>query len=226
MTSAKSILAIECTHQCISVAVSRPEGVVERTVREWRRTAETIVPLIERVLAEAKIGREDVRALAVSSGPGSFTALRIGMATAKGIAYGLECPLVTVPTVEALAHSAVGHTEAACLVPVVPARKGEFYYAVYRRDAEGLRQDAPVSYATVGRLKEALGSCGERCALVARETAPLEEVCVARGVDAVRADFFTAASLISLAEKRLETGGIPPLESVTPEYQQKFRPEG
>ncbi len=206
--------------------MSRPDSVVERTIREWRRTAETIVPLIDRVLAEAKAEREDVRALAVSSGPGSFTALRIGMATAKGIAYGLGCPLVTVPTVEALAHSAIGHTDTACLVPVVPARKGEFYYAVYRRDAEGLRPDAPVSYAPLERLKEALDSCGGRGALVARDTAPLEEICAVAGFDALRADFFTAASLIPLAEKRLEAGDITPLESVTPEYQQKFRPEG
>ena len=226
LTFSHKILAIECTHQCISVAVGLQDGVVEETLREWQRTAESIVPLADRVLLSSETVLEDIDFLAVSSGPGSFTALRIGMATAKGIAYGTGIPLVAVSTMEALAMSAREHVDASCLVPVIPARKGEFYYAVYFRKNEELEEGEKTVYAPVDSLREFLESRRERCAVVARDITPLEEVCRAVGADAVRADFFTAASLIPLAEKKFAAGKLPSLETVTPDYQQKFRPKG
>ena len=224
LTFSHKILAIECTHQCISVAFGAHGNVVEETVREWQRTAESIVPLIDRVLALAGAAIEDVQLLAISSGPGSFTALRIGMATAKGVAYGTGIPLVTVSTMEALADSASHHSRASCLVPVIPARKGEFYYTIYVHKGNGLEEMDRTSYAKEERLKEILATCGDRCTVVAREIASLEEVCRTAGVDALRADFFTAASLIPLAEKKYAAGEVGSLETLTPDYQQKFRP--
>ena len=224
-TFSHKILAIECTHQCISVAVGFPDGVTEETLREWQRTAESIVPLVDRVLLSSETVLEDIDFLAVSSGPGSFTALRIGMATAKGIAHGTGIPLVTVSTMEALAESARNHVDTPCLVPVIPARKREFYCAVYFRKNEELEEGEKIAYVPVDSLREFLESRRERCAVVARDITPLEEVCRAAGADAVRADFFTAASLIPLAEKKYVAGEVPPLETVTPDYLQKFRPK-
>ena len=225
-TFSHKILAIECTHQCISAAFGGPEGAVEETVREWQRTAESIVPLVQRVLASAGATVSDIDLLALSSGPGSFTALRIGMATAKGLAYGTGVPLVTVSTIEALAESARHHVGASLLVPVIPARKGEFYYAVYTLKDGGLEEIEKTSYVPVEKLEKVLDSQDCRCAVVARDIVPLEEVCRSAGVDTVRADFFTAASLIPLAEKKYGAGEVHPLETVTPDYLQKFRPKG
>ena len=207
------------------MAVGCPDGVVGETLWEWQRTAESMVPLFQRVLASAGTNISDIDLLALSSGPGSFTALRIGMATAKGIAYGTGIPLVTVSTMEALAMSAREHVDVSCLVPVIPARKGEFYCAVYFRKNEELEEGEKIAYVPVDSLREFLESRRERCAVVARDITPLEEVCRAAGADAVRADFFTAASLIPLAEKKYVAGGVPPLETVTPDYLQKFRPK-
>ncbi len=221
----RNILAIECTHQCISAAVGFPGGVVEETVREWRRTAESIVPLVDRVLASAETAIGEIDLLAVSSGPGSFTALRIGMATAKGFAYGAGIPLVPVSTMAALAESAQYHVEVPCIVPVIPARKGEFYYSVYAVKDEEMKEVEKTAYAPVDRLKGLLDEKSRQCAVVARDIDPLEDICRAAGVDAVQADFFTAASLIPLAEKKYVAGEVSPLETVTPDYQQKFRPK-
>lgn len=207
------------------MAVGSPEGVVEETLREWQRTAESIVPLVQKVLASAEKTIDDIDLLALSSGPGSFTALRIGMATAKGIAYGAEIPLVTVSTIEALAESARHHVGTSRLVPVIPARKGEFYYAVYAIGNGGLKELEKTSYVPVEKLKKILDSQDDRCVLVARDTVPLDDVCRSAGVDAVKADFFTAASLIPLAEKTYAAGEMPSLETVTPDYLQKFRPK-
>lgn len=208
------------------MAVGSPEGVVEETLREWQRTAESIVPLVRRVLASAEKTINDIDLLALSSGPGSFTALRIGMATAKGLAYGAEIPLVTVSTIEALAESARHHLDASLLAPVIPARKGEFYYAIYAVGNDGLEELEKTSYVPVEKLEKVLDSQDCRCAVVARDIVPLEEVCRSAGVDAVKADFFTAASLIPLAEKTYAAGKTPSLETVTPGYMQKFRPKG
>lgn len=219
-------LAIECTHQCISVAVGSPEGVFEETLREWQRTAESIVPLVHKVLALAEKTIDDIDLLALSSGPGSFTALRIGMATAKGFAYGAGVPLVTVSTIEALAESARHHHDASCLVPVIPARKGEFYYAVYTAGNDGLKVLEKTSYVPVEKLEKVLEGQGDQCVVVARNIVPLEESCRSAGVEALQAEFFTAASLLPLAEKTYAAGEVPPLETVAPGYMQNFRSKG
>ena len=207
------------------MAVGGPGGVVEETLWEWQRTAESIVPLVDKVLVSAETALNDIDFLALSSGPGSFTALRIGMATAKGIAYGTGIPLVTVSTMEALAVSAREHVDTPCLVPVIPARKGEFYYAVYTLKDDGLEEIEKTVYAPAGRLIAFLEPRKDRCAVIARDIDPLENACRTAGVNAVTADFFTAASLIPLAEKKYAAGEVPPLEIVTPDYQQKFRPK-
>ena len=208
------------------MAVGSPDGVVEETLWEWQRTAESIVPLVDRVLASADTAMENIDLLALSSGPGSFTALRIGMATAKGFAYGAGIPLVTVSTMEALVESARNHVDTHCLVPVIPARKGEFYYAAYSTKGNELEEVEKIAYASIDRLEEFFEPWRGRCAVVARDIAPLEGLCMAAGVEAVKADFFTAASLIPLAEKKFAEGDIPPMETVVPDYQQKFRPKG
>ncbi len=207
------------------MAVGGPGGVVEETLWEWQRTAESIVPLVDKVLVSAETAVSDIDLLALSSGPGSFTALRIGMATAKGIAYGTGIPLVTVSTMEALAVSAREHVDTPCLVPVIPARKGEFYYALYVAKNEKLEVVERTTYAPVDRLKKFLRSQREPCTLVGREIVSLEEVCRTAGAGAVKADFFTASALIPLAAKKYTAGEVPPLEIVTPDYLQKFRPK-
>lgn len=207
------------------MAVGLPGGIVEETLREWQRTAESIIPLVDRVLFSAGTGLEKIDLLAISSGPGSFTALRIGMAAAKGMAYGRGLPLVTVSTMEALAVSARDCADAECLVPVIPARKGEFYHTMYSRKDDKLEEVEKTAYAPLDRLKEFLEPWKERCAVVARDIVPLQEVCRAAGVQAVKADFFTAASLIPMAEEKFAAGDLPPLETVIPDYQQKFRPK-
>ena len=97
-----NILAIECTHEALSVAVVKGGIVTEAVSADWKRAAESLVPLVEQVMTESRLNRRELEYIAISSGPGSFTALRIGMSVAKGIAYGLGIPLVPVPTMPAL----------------------------------------------------------------------------------------------------------------------------
>ena len=79
-----------------------------------------------------------VQAVAVSAGPGSYTGLRIGASTAKGIAYGLQVPLVAIPTLQIMAASAISHGASGLLCPMIDARRMEVYNAFYRSDLSEL----------------------------------------------------------------------------------------
>ena len=83
-----NILAIECTHEALSAAVLSAGIVTEAVSADWKKAAESLVPLVEQVMTRSGLNRQELEGIAISSGPGSFTALRIGMSVAKGIAYG------------------------------------------------------------------------------------------------------------------------------------------
>jgi tRNA threonylcarbamoyladenosine biosynthesis protein TsaB len=119
------------------VGVARDGAVLAEAVhREVRSHADTLPTLVERVLTEAGCAIEDLDALAVSIGPGSFTGLRVGLALAKGIAFAGDLPLAPVPTLEALAWVA-GATSGETVCAALDARKREVYAAFFRIDAGG-----------------------------------------------------------------------------------------
>ena len=100
--------------------------------------SETLMPHIETALRMARVEKSELEGIAVSIGPGSFTGLRIGLASAKMMAYALHIPLIAVPTLEALAHHYI--CEGVRLVPMVDAQKGNVYAQefVWRADGDAL----------------------------------------------------------------------------------------
>jgi tRNA threonylcarbamoyladenosine biosynthesis protein TsaB len=105
--------------------------------------AEIILPLVDSVLRPAGIGLSEVAGIAVSIGPGSFTGVRIGLSTVKGLAYGTGMPAVGISTLQAIAARVAGFEGRVC--PILDARKGEVYAAVFRiwgNQLERLTQDA------------------------------------------------------------------------------------
>lgn len=100
----KPLLVLETSGEICGVCVYYNETkYAESTVRIKNVHSEKLIQLVEQTLSSAGAELKDVRAVAVSSGPGSFTGLRIGMSTAKGIAFGASLPVVAVPTFDALA---------------------------------------------------------------------------------------------------------------------------
>jgi tRNA threonylcarbamoyladenosine biosynthesis protein TsaB len=92
--------------------------------------SEMLLPLIEQVLHTAGMAMRDIDLLAVSQGPGSFTALRIGMSVVIGLAIATHKKIVSVPSLDGLAYNAYGSSHLIC--PMLDARRGELYYACYR----------------------------------------------------------------------------------------------
>ena len=142
-----TILAMDTATMVSSVAVATEERVLAELTAETRFThSETLVPNIEEVLRLADVQREDLSAVAVSLGPGSFTGLRIGLAAAKAIAYALSIPLVGVPTLEVLATAYP--LQGAAVAPLIDAQKGNAYFALYRFTESGLVCEKDVAVAS------------------------------------------------------------------------------
>ncbi len=222
-----NILAIECTHEALSAAVSRSGVVTEAVCAEWKKAAESLVPLVEQVMTESRIKRQELECIAISSGPGSFTALRIGMSVAKGIAYGLGMPLQPVPTMPAMAASL--RAAAGMVMAVIPARKGEYYYASYRSEdlSSGLWHDEVHrgSAADVAAATAVLARSGE-AVVVGRRLIELIPLLACSGAVYREADFFSARSLFSATEKLFAVPDVAGLNGVTPDYRQAFSPNG
>lgn len=113
-------------------------------------------PFIQEVLKQASVIVNELDAVAVGTGPGSFTGLRIGVATAKGLSYSLDIPLIAIPTMETLARQAKGNYD--YIVSVVDARRMEVYSSVYNTDFEVITEtEAKVidldSYKTIADSK-------------------------------------------------------------------------
>lgn len=93
-------------------------------------SAAWIQPAIKNLLSEEKVALHQIKAIALSNGPGSYTGLRVGMATAKGLCYALNIPLITISTLKMMAISAV-HLEADLYCPMIDARRMEIFTAIY-----------------------------------------------------------------------------------------------
>ena len=107
------------------------------TLDDSNRQSSMLVPAIESLFQKCSMKMSDCDAVAASSGPGSYTGLRVGVSTAKGICYGLGKPLIAVPTLEILLAEAMemeGCEGAAYYVPMLDARRMEVYQAVYDKD--------------------------------------------------------------------------------------------
>jgi tRNA threonylcarbamoyladenosine biosynthesis protein TsaB len=133
------VLGIETSTTQGGVAIIGEDRVLCETVLNVEVThSERLLPAVDRALDEARITLDGLGGIAVSIGPGSFTGLRIGLSTAKGLAYATGLPLVGVPTLEAMAWTLPAARWQVC--PVLDARKQEVYAALFRHEPEGLRR--------------------------------------------------------------------------------------
>ncbi len=134
------ILAIDTASTCCSVALTRGsvvggEVVASVSLNSSVTHSRRLLTAIDWLLAESGMDLQDVDGLGVSIGPGSFTGLRIGMATVKGLATALNKPLLGVSTLDALALSCTGER---LICAVLDARKKEVYTCFYRYDLQGI----------------------------------------------------------------------------------------
>src|SRR5256885_4014093 len=142
-----NLLAIDTSTDFCSVAASRGEAVFSRHERASQRQAETILGMVEEVLAEAGIELARIRGIAYGEGPGSFTGLRIAAGVTQGLALARGIGVIGVGSLLALSEEAAKDAASGRVIACLDAHKGEVYHAAYRRAGAGWEEvSAPGLY--------------------------------------------------------------------------------
>lgn len=124
------ILGIESASLVASVAIVEDDSLLaEYSVNHKKTHSQTLLPMIDEIVKMTETDLSTLDAIAISGGPGSFTGLRIGSATAKGLGLALNVPLVHVPTVDAMAYVMYGYDGLIC--PILDAKRGQVYGGLY-----------------------------------------------------------------------------------------------
>jgi len=125
-----TILAMDTSCNACTAAIVADDKMVAQTVVNNKRThSEKLMPMIETMFAAAEISLSEIDVIAVANGPGSFTGVRIGVATAQGLAHSLGIPCISVSTLEALAGNVFGTSGIIC--PILNARREQVYTSIF-----------------------------------------------------------------------------------------------
>ncbi|OUQ14944.1 tRNA (adenosine(37)-N6)-threonylcarbamoyltransferase complex dimerization subunit type 1 TsaB [Lachnoclostridium sp. An14] len=153
------ILGIESSSLVASAAIVTDDILTaEYTVNFKKTHSQTLLPMIDEIVRMTETELETIDAIAVSGGPGSFTGLRIGSATAKGLGLALKKPLIHIPTVDAMAWNLWGARGLVC--PIMDAKRNQVYTGIYRME-NGLEAVKEQCAMDMGALAEELNGLGE-----------------------------------------------------------------
>ena len=218
------ILAIDTATETASVALARPDGeiVAELTWQAGRNHTMHLHPTLRHVMMLAAIEPKDLTGIVATRGPGSFTGIRIGLATAKGLAQGLDVPIVGVPTLAVTAFGAIhlGQT----VWSVVGAGRGQYSAAAYAAsDDGGIMHLVEESIVSPEELCEMMAARRENCILTGEFDDSLGELALERvgqavtiAPDVVRAR--SAANAARLGLLRLGHGDADDVATLEPLY--------
>lgn len=153
------ILAIDTSGAVASVAVWEDGMIRAEFSMNFKKThSQTILPMLEEVKEKIELDMTSLDAIAVAAGPGSFTGLRIGSATVKGLGFALNKPIVPVPTVDGLAYNLYGTDKVVC--PLMDARRNQTYTGLYEYVKNGTKYDINVIKPQCAvMIEEILNAC-------------------------------------------------------------------
>jgi len=132
------ILALECSTELLSVAVYASGELCQRVDDGGNRHGDRLLRLIDAALADARVSKLELGAIAFGCGPGAFTGVRMAVAAAQGIAYGLGIPALPISSLAALAQEAFDRDAATPILALADARMGEVYAGYFAVDDDGL----------------------------------------------------------------------------------------
>ncbi len=155
------ILGMDSSGLVASVAIMEDEVLLAEYTTDYKKThSQTLLPMLDEIRGMIDLDLSTIDAIAIAAGPGSFTGLRIGSATAKGLGLALKKPLVEIPTLEGLAFNLWGTDKLVC--PIMDARRSQVYTGVYAFEAKGegfemktlMDQEAMDVHELVAKLNE------------------------------------------------------------------------
>lgn len=173
-TSHEHVLAIEASTEQCSVALSSDTVVTFETSDIPKSHGKVLLPMIDALLEQRHVAKSQLSAIAVSTGPGSFTGIRIALSVAQGLGYGLDIPLIGANSLEimafsmmqkqqqnALAHGECGKAPAITIIPALDARMGEVYWSAYELSEQGLVETCKPQVSSPEVLNNHLSSIAE-----------------------------------------------------------------
>lgn len=155
------ILAIDSSGLVATVAILEDDQTIaEYTVNYKKTHSQTLLPMLDEIVKMTEFDLSTVDAIAVAGGPGSFTGLRIGAATAKGLGLALNKPLIHIPTVDGLAYNLYGTAGLIC--PIMDARRSQVYTGLYRFENDEFQVVEQQMAISLQELVEKLNQYGEK----------------------------------------------------------------
>ena len=154
------ILGLDSSGLVASVAVVEDDNLLGEYTSNYKKThSQTLLPMLDELAGMIELDLATVDAIAIAGGPGSFTGLRIGSATAKGLGLALKKPIVSVPTVDALAYNLVGHQSLVC--PLMDARRNQTYTGLYRFNGNEMQVVKEQCAVGIDEIVQAINERGE-----------------------------------------------------------------
>ena len=154
------ILALDSSGLVASVAIVEDEILIgEYTINYKKTHSQTLLPMLDQLKREVELDMKSIDYIAVAGGPGSFTGLRIGSATAKGLGLALKKNIISVPTVDALAYNFFGTDKLIC--PLMDARRNQVYTGIYIFEKERMVVKLPQCAISVEEMIEKVNELAE-----------------------------------------------------------------
>ncbi len=216
------ILAFESSGVAASVALCEDETLIAQSFQNNGLThSRTLMPMARALLEHCGVPLDSVDLIAVAAGPGSFTGLRIGVATAKGLAWPADKPCAGVSALEAMAWT-LAHLEDAELCPVMDARRGQIYNALFSVQAGQPRRLTPDRALGMDELAGELAGGGKKQVLVGDGALMCYNEFKSRGLDVVLAPphlrFQSAWGVARAGLAQAEGGGLARAGALVPVY--------
>ncbi|AZJ34691.1 tRNA (adenosine(37)-N6)-threonylcarbamoyltransferase complex dimerization subunit type 1 TsaB [Tenacibaculum singaporense] len=214
-----TILHIETATKNCSVSVAnKGELLAIQELNDGNYShAEKLHPFIQQVMEEVKLSFNDIDAVAVSKGPGSYTGLRIGVSAAKGLCFAFDKPLISIETLQSLAHKV--SIEEGVIIPMLDARRMEVYAAVYNSKHEQVRdikaeiidENSFEEYLSKGKVYF-LGDGSEKC----------KEVIGHKNAVFIDGEFPSAKEMVQLSFDKYKKNDIEDVAYFEPFYLKDF----
>ena len=213
------ILAIDSSSVAGSVALYENGEIKSEYITLDKRThSETLLPLIDKLKEEVDLDLDTIDAIAITGGPGSYTGLRIGGATAKGLGLALNKPIINVPTMEALAYNVVGSSVLVC--PIMDARRERVFTGLYKFDGDRI---STIKDQCVLTIDELVSEIDEEVIFLGdgvdayRKTLD-ESLSVAHSFGEDDDNYVKASSFVKLAKIFFDEGRVEGADEFAPDY--------
>ncbi|MCP9198646.1 tRNA (adenosine(37)-N6)-threonylcarbamoyltransferase complex dimerization subunit type 1 TsaB [Gramella sp. GC03-9] len=214
-----TILCLETATTNCSVGIARDGKLIvlkEDNSKNYSH-AEKLHVFINDILTEANIKAEELDAIAVSKGPGSYTGLRIGVSAAKGLCFSLDIPLISVPTLDLLAKQL--ELETGLIVPMLDARRMEVYSAVFDAKGNQLRETR-AQVLEESSFSEYLEN--NKVHFIGNGVAKFEEICSSPNAVFHKMKFPSAGDMAAIADSKYKKSDIEDVAYFEPYYLKDF----